>query len=564
MNIKTIVSASVGLSVSLSVLCSPLTIYKGAGFSGDFMECEADSYYRSLLLGDDSYLTEYELGDFDNAIRSFRLEAGYAATFANNPDGTGFSRVFVALPEAIEMEEMPEGLEYASFIRVMRASDVSKKGVCGEIGAITQADWFYDWGASAESSESIEYVPMRHNRWWDGWEKIGSRTSTYNVLGYNEPDHADQSDLSVETAIREWPNMMKSGLRIGSPAPDSMNKGWLSDFIAAADSLNYRVDFVATHMYWANQTAGGLVNTINDLCQNRYGGRPMWITEWNNGANWTNEYWPDREGARLDAEFNPLLDENGQPTTVSRPHTKANSDKQCQWLAAVLTAFDECEWLERHSLYNWVEDARSLVIDGKLTPAGQLFADHKAASAFSHDREYVHKWKIVGPLPTRIIPGSKRVRIDFIDINGETGANYFLERKIDGADWETVATVTNGVDYTTENHGKTIKIYDEDLIKGTHLYRIRATDHKGNISSPSREMKVNVKYSGVDAPVADSFQISCANGVIHIESDMDVTLPVYDLCGVVVAKLQVRRGSNEFEAPARGFYVVASHKIVVD
>lgn len=38
---------------------------------------------------------------------------------------------------------------------------------------------------------------------------------------------------------------------------------------------------------------------------------------------------------------------------------------QAEWLGKALDAFDKCEWLERHAFYNWVEDARSVVIDNK-------------------------------------------------------------------------------------------------------------------------------------------------------------------------------------------------------
>ena len=116
---------------------------------------------------------------------------------------------------------------------------------------------------------------------------------------------------------------MRSGLRVGSPAPDQVTKDWLRRFIATADSLNYRVDFVATHMYWENRTPEGLVKTIEESCRNLFGGRPMWITEWNNGANWTHENWPDREGTMLDANFRPVLDKDGNEQRTTRPHTPA-------------------------------------------------------------------------------------------------------------------------------------------------------------------------------------------------------------------------------------------------
>ncbi|MFR5759547.1 MAG: hypothetical protein ACLUE2_18560 [Bacteroides cellulosilyticus] len=67
-------------------------------------------------------------------------------------------------------------------------------------------------------------------------------------------------------------------------------------FLELADSLNYRVDFVVGHMYWNGQSGQNLYNGVVDACTRLYGGRPMWITEWNNGANWTTENWPTNSG----------------------------------------------------------------------------------------------------------------------------------------------------------------------------------------------------------------------------------------------------------------------------
>lgn len=132
----------------------PLTVYTEPSCRGTAKVLDRDRYYRGELQGEESYLPEEELGEFDNNVRSFRLKRGFMCTLANNADGTGFSRVFIADDEDLVVDEMPEGL-----------------------------------------------------------------------------------------------------------------------------------DFVATHMYWNSQNPYRLAQTITDLCRNTYGGRPMWITEWNNGAN---------------------------------------------------------------------------------------------------------------------------------------------------------------------------------------------------------------------------------------------------------------------------------------
>lgn len=544
---------------------APLTIYKEENFGGESMVCERDIYYRGKkVAAKQSYLEQIEIGSFDNSIRSFKLRKGFCAVLANNPDGTGFSRCYVASDADIEVATMPEGLEFASFIRVSRADRVGKRGICGlDITPVTRSTWYYSWGASDVSQENFEFVPMRHNKYWDGFDKINSRVDNYNVLGYNEPDHSDQSDLSPDYAIDNWPEFMKSGLRAGSPAPDAISKDWLNKFLKKADSLNYRVDFVATHMYWNSQTPSGLTDNINRLCKNTYGGRPMWITEWNNGANWTGESWPDKKGTRLDAEFNVLLDKDGKETTVDRPHTEANSEVQTKWLAEMLEAFDNCQYLERHAFYNWVQDARSVVIEGKLTPAGKVFANFHSEPAFDHKREYVHEWRIAPPRLT-LVKYSSYFVLRFIDHNGETGVNYIVERRINKGKWEQIAVLENGVDYKKAGQANTFRDYDFPE-KGLYQYRMKATSYKGTESKWSTVIGIQVEEAsnGIDAPEAGKTAVYAKNGVLYIESPAAAEYPVYRPDGRVVKVVKAETGINTIDGLPHGLYIVNRTKVVI-
>ena len=68
------------------------------------------------------------LGVFNNAIRSFKLKRGFMVTLANNPDGSGYSRVFIANDSDLVVNAMPAGLDTTvSFIRVMKWNWISKK-----------------------------------------------------------------------------------------------------------------------------------------------------------------------------------------------------------------------------------------------------------------------------------------------------------------------------------------------------------------------------------------------------------------------------------------------------
>lgn len=76
----------------------PLTVYKEENLQGDSLQLLIHTYYNNL-------------GNFDNAIKSFKLKRGYMATFATNADGTGYSRVFIADKEDIIINSLPPELK---------------------------------------------------------------------------------------------------------------------------------------------------------------------------------------------------------------------------------------------------------------------------------------------------------------------------------------------------------------------------------------------------------------------------------------------------------------------
>lgn len=474
-----------------------LTIYKGENYQGESMQLEYDKYYRDA-----------ELGSFDNNIRSFKLKKGYACTFANNPNGTGHSRVFIANDEDLEVLVMPEGLEFASFVRVFRWDWISKKGICnGGLAGITGSSWYNDWAAGGDTENpDFEYVPMRHNLGWDSFDVINSRKNVSHVLGYNEPDHTDQANCTPEQAIQQWPELFKSGLRLGSPAPDAIRKQWLSDFLALADKLNYRVDFVVGHMYWNSQSGTNLKNGITDAVTRLYGNRPMWITELNNGANWTTEWWPDATGPQRDADLNIVLDENGNEKIINRPLSPANAQKQLDWMKDVLPAMDECPYLERHSLYNWVQDARTVVLGDKLTPAGKYFAEFNSKPAFTKSMEYIHNWKIAPPFViTNLANDSKSFQLSWYDHNGETGLYYILEKKkTSDSDFVPVKTFNANADY---QFGGTVKYVDTSISESA-IYRVRAMSYKNTLSEYSDEVSFTLDPALTTKPVLTGEAVS--------------------------------------------------------
>jgi len=319
----------------------PLQIYSGHYFTGSSLSLGLYTYYKGAA----------SLGALDNVVSSFKLNRGYMATFAQNEDGSGLSRVYVAQDSDINIKVFPEELnDSISFIRVFPWRWTSKKGWAGggSYPGLVDSKWFYDWDNVTNSTLDMEYVPMRHNRWWNAYSNINNKQGSTAALGFNEPDKADQANMTVADAIGQWPNLTASGLRLGSPATSDGGLSWLYDFIDQADALNYRVDFVAVHYYKGGWTASQLMSWLRGIHERT--GRPLWVTEWNDGCNWT----------------------------CCPP---ASPEAHAAKIAEMINAMDDAPFVERYSVYNGCSD-RQLIIDSVLTPAGEAYLANESPNAY--------------------------------------------------------------------------------------------------------------------------------------------------------------------------------------
>jgi hypothetical protein len=414
-----------------------LEVFTQPGLAGDTQAYQVETYHNNL-------------GEFDNKIRSFKLRRGYMATLANNADGSGYSRVFIANDSDLVLHSMPAGLDTTvSFIRVFKWDWVGKKGWAGGGAPVSQTNstWFYDWNVGGIPTADYNYVTIRHNAGWPAWSDINNRMGISHLLGFNEPDQQDQANMSVEEAIRQWPEMMKSGTRIGAPAPANHFNTWLPTFMRKCDSLNYRVDYIAIHAYWNSLSPQNWYNRLKEI-YDRYK-RPIWITEWNNGANWTGEAWPSDPAQAFQKQLNDLR--------------------------GILQVLDTASFIERYSIYNWVENKRAMVLADTLTPAGKYYAANKSGFAYNPQKAFVHDWKLAGPAITGTINSDNyfKVTLSWMDLNGELGAKYILERKIDLADTAFVTVQ----EFTGYPFGDTLSYVDDVYDKAT--YRIKAYDISG-------------------------------------------------------------------------------------
>jgi fibronectin type 3 domain-containing protein len=441
---------------------SPLEVFSQENYAGSSKQYEVVTIHS-------------DLESFDNNIKSLKLEKGYMVTLASNSDGTGYSRVYRADDADLALTSLPPYLiGTISFIRVMKLHDyITKKGWAGwdevDLDA-TNSTWYYDWSANGSTRPTLEYVPIKQNLNWPGWDEIISKTGATHVLGYNEPDRSDQANITVETAIERWPNYMQTGLRLGSPATSDPFNGWLTDFMTQAEELNYRIDFIPIHAYWfksAEQWSNDL-----DYLYNQYN-RPIWITEWNIGANWTDNNFPD------------------SPDLL----TDANAMKHRNDIIAILDVLESKDYVERYSIYNWVQDARAMIItvddtwkannpdwesyewlrtapvisswDGGykvLTPAGEYYANIDSEKAYNPAVEYVPTWTpFKETLSYQLSEDYQSISIQWEGINDELVNKYIVERKLE--DETEFSVFYESSDYSV--------LSVDDVVQSSAEYRIK-------------------------------------------------------------------------------------------
>lgn len=327
---------------------APMQVFSGSHFTGTPMSLTNYTVYN-----------DGSLGLLANKISSFKLKRGYTATIAQNAGGTGVSRNYVAQDGDIEVALLPTDLDDSiSFIRVFPWRWTGKKGMAGNISSGLNVRWDYNWNIDRNSILDTEYVPIRAKRWWPDLGQNWNTRGANHLLGYNEPDSVDQANIAVGDAIWSWPDLLGTGLRVGSPAPTDGGLNWLYSFMDQADTAKLRVDFVAVHYYRSFSSASdpdgattqfyNFLKGVHDRTQ-----RPLWVTEWNNGANWTTG--PD-----------PTLAQNA--ATVAK----------------MIEMLDNAPFVERYSLYNWVEDVRRVKWDdGSLTAAGVAYRDKVSPLAYT-------------------------------------------------------------------------------------------------------------------------------------------------------------------------------------
>merc|ERR1711934_154208 len=142
---------------------------------------------------------------------------------------------------------------------------VSKKNFdCRDLALFPNISWYYNWGSEyhgqscSDPSPLPGFIPMV----WGYWGSVPTDIPASHplILGFNEPDHENQANMSPERALEGW-------LLLQEAYPER--------FMDLCNAVNCRVDYIAVHRYGGS--AENIMAMIDDLYRRH--GKKIWLTE---------------------------------------------------------------------------------------------------------------------------------------------------------------------------------------------------------------------------------------------------------------------------------------------
>ena len=208
--------------------------------------------------------------------------------------------------------------------------------------------------------------------------------------------------------------------------------------------MAYRCDFVAFHAYWGtNEATNGQAwyNKLKSIYDSTK--RPIWITEWNNGASWTTESWPDSYSAKL--------------------------EKQRKAMKEILNVLDTCSFVERYAFYNWDTYYRCAINwdDGSLLPAGRVYRDSKSDFAYNSKVQFTPIWWKPGiktpTMTARINEVDNELVVNIENKNGDLTDILTIQRLNGEGTWEDYYTETLRYKFDNETLKYSFPLSDFDI-----------------------------------------------------------------------------------------------------
>ncbi|MDX6765300.1 MAG: glycosyl hydrolase [Candidatus Methylacidiphilales bacterium] len=321
----------------------------------------------------------------------------------------------------------------------------SKKGIGGAFVGM-KSDWLYNWGPSnsvALPADTV-YHPMQWGSFnWTyntGSGPIWQRTSEWRrrgdgmlLLGFNEPDRTDQSNIPLTDCVTLWPQLMALNQPLVSPSPGTLNPpvgvpSWHETFYAEAERLGYRVEYNAIHTY-PGPSSGSSDYLIN-LIEAEYNdfGRPIWLTEFG-FVDWGgNQSWSEEDNYQCLAEF----------------LWRAEGLGALRKYALFVFTADENNPEPANPWGSFTPAPRSNSYDtsGNLTPFGKLYAAWDCDTTVRTDKTYIihHRGlrkRLANAATGNTNPGGRTIRTDGAIVNwtlvsAGVSNRYYVVSSIDG------------------------------------------------------------------------------------------------------------------------------------
>ncbi len=427
-----------------------LTVYDQPDFGGEsetnsFTEGHANGYMKNVP------------NAWNNRIQSFRLKRGYMVTFALKKGGYGYSRCFIADKSDLEVNLPALMAGRISSYRIFKWYDTGKKNLAnaaGDKNALTllNVQSSYDWGQGNSSLlPDFEWVPNHIYEDWPSSSTIGQTSQSPHTKNNNEPrNSSDDHPQDLATILGNWENMMRTGLRLCSPASwdgsDYWNAtGFLADFLDEVDKRGWRCDIIDLHCYWPEGNFGNVSNWANKYK------RPIWISEWCWGASWSGN--GSFSGSATEASF-------------------ANAIKN------ITTGLNNNNAVERYYYWDGENGAYpcKLIRNGALTQAGRYYADMSTGPGYTGYGNYAPKAPPVedpSDLTATFNANKMTCTLKWQSNNGDLADKVQLQRRKGTSVWETLAEWTGA-----EIEDKTAMSYDDVLEEAASFqYRVVETTY---------------------------------------------------------------------------------------
>jgi hypothetical protein len=168
--------------------------------------------------------------------------------------------------------------------------------------------WYYCWGPEpiatnqainvhaqgrildVDEQPVIDFIPMFWGYYPENFTsalKKVVRRRPVMILGFNEPDKVDQSNLPDHTALEAWSILQKvvdtneanehRKIVLVSPSCSNPLGSWMTTFMEGTYTNDLRVDVVGVH-YYGSPNVEAFQNRMQ-MIHERYGRRPLLITE---------------------------------------------------------------------------------------------------------------------------------------------------------------------------------------------------------------------------------------------------------------------------------------------